>query len=353
MDLSALFGGKKKLVGLDLGSSTIKMAELEVKGNSARLLSFHFLPTPPGAIGSGDISNISAVAETIQLLKQKTRTKTNIVALGMWGTSVIVKKIAMPRVEKKLIQQQVQWEAEQYIPFDPTEINLAHHLLPGSANSETMDVLLIAAQKAIVGQFASVVSNAGMEIGVLDVSGFALANCFELNYGKQMGQTLALINIGANVTNFVVVFNGDVIFSRDIPFGGTNYTLEIHKELGVTVPEAEALKLSAATGGDVPEQIHQIFNLINNTAIDEVKSSFAYFAETTPGFAINKCFFTGGSSSIPGLIAGMGESLGIEFEALNPFLKVSPPPGLSPDYMRQLAPFASVIIGLALRQVGD
>jgi type IV pilus assembly protein PilM len=93
--------------------------------------------------------------------------------------------------------------------------------------------------------------------------------------------------------------------------------------------------------------------LINNTAIDEVKSSFAYFAETTPGFVINKCFFTGGSSSIPGLIAGMGESLGIEFEALNPFLKVSPPPGLSPDYMRQLAPFASVIIGLALRQVGD
>lgn len=354
MDLSALFGGgKKKLIGLDIGSSTIKMAELEVKGGIPRLLSFNFLPTPQGSVGAGDISNIAAVAETIQVLKQKTKTKTNLVAIGMWGTSVIIKKIAMPRVEKKLIPQQIQWEAEQYIPFDPSEISLTYHILPGPPNTETIDVLLVAAQNAIVSQFLNTITSAGLDIGVLDVGGFALANCFELNYGKAMGQTIALLNVGANVTNFVVVHNGDVIFSRDMPFGGSNYTLEIHKELGVTIPEAEALKLSAATGGDVPEQVQHILGTINATAVEEMRTSFDYFAASVPGYTVGKCYFTGGSSSIPNLIIGISDSLNISFEPLNPFLKVKPPLGFNPEYMQQLAPYAAVAIGLALRQAGD
>lgn len=354
MDLSTIFGGgKKKLIGLDIGSSTIKMAELEIKGGVARLLSFNFLPTPQGAVGAGDIANVGAVAETIQVLKQKAKAKTNLVAIGMWGTSVIIKKIAMPRVEKKLIPQQIQWEAEQYIPFDPSEISLAFHLIPGPPNTEAIDVLLVAAQNAIVGQFMNAIASAGLDIGVLDVSGFALANCFELNYGKAMGQTVALVNVGASVTNFVVVHNGDVIFSRDMPFGGSNYTLEIHKELGVTIPEAEALKLSAATGGDVPEQVQHILGAINATAVEEVRTSFDYFAASVPGFTVEKCYFTGGSSSIPNLIVGISDSLNIPFEPLNPFLKVKAPVGFTAEYLQQLAPYSAVVIGLALRQAGD
>jgi type IV pilus assembly protein PilM len=354
VDLSSLFGGgKKKLIGLDIGSSTIKMAELEVRGSSARLLSFNFLPTPQGAVAAGDIANVGAVAETVLMLKQKIKSKTSLVSLGLWGTSVIIKKISMPRVETKLIPQQVSWEAEQYIPFDPSEISLSYHLIHGPPNAETMDVLLVAAQNAIINQFSSAINAAGLGVGVLDVCGFALANCFELNYGRILGQTIALINIGSNTTNFVALYNGEVVFSRDVPFGGANYTLEIHKELGITIPEAEALKLSATSGGDVPDQVHQIIASINSNAIEEMRTSFDYFAASVPGLAVGKCYFTGGSSSIPGLISGISSSVGIQFEPLNPFLKVKPPPGFTPEYLQQLAPYSAIVIGLAMREAGD
>jgi type IV pilus assembly protein PilM len=348
-----VFFGAKKVVGLDIGTSTVKMAELDVSRGSAQLLSFGFLPTPPGAVGGGDLANVQAIAELIKALGKQSKIKRKSACVGMWGTSVIVKKITMPRIEKKLISQQVRWEAEQYFPFDPNEISLAHHIIQTPGAPETMDILLVAAQNLMVTQYTQAVTAAGYKLDVLDVSGFALANTFELNYGKIPGQTIALLNIGAGVTNFVVVHDGEVIFSRDIPFGGGNYTMEIHKEMGVTLPEAEALKLSAVTGGEVPEQVHSIIKSVNELMVEEVRNSFEFFSASSAGFTISQCFFTGGSSTIPNLIPGASQIAGIPFEPINPFIKIRPARGMSNEYLQQIGPFASVVLGLALRKAGD
>jgi type IV pilus assembly protein PilM len=348
-----VFFGAKKVVGLDIGTSTVKMAELDVGRGGAQLLSFGFLPTPPGAVGGGDIANVQAVSELIRALGQQTKIKRKSACVGMWGTSVIVKKITMPRIEKKLIAQQVRWEAEQYFPFDPNEISLAHHMIQSPGGAETMDILLVAAQNLMVTQYSQTVVGAGYKLDVLDVSGFALANTFELNYGKIPGQTIALLNIGAGVTNFVVVHDGDVIFSRDIPFGGGNYTMEIHKEMGITLPEAEALKLGAVTGGEVPEQVHSIMKSVNDMMVEEIRNSFEFFSASSAGFTITQCFYTGGSSSIPHLIAAASQTIGVPFEPINPFVKIRPARGMSPEYLQQIGPFASVVLGLAMRKAGD
>ncbi len=345
--------GEKKLIGLDIGSSTIKMAELNVQRGNAQLVSFGYLPTPQGVVGAGEINNVSSVAEAVIALSHQIKTSRKYVSLGMWGTSVIVKKITIPKIEKKLMDQQIRWEAEQYIPFDPAEISLSFHVINLPGGGDTMEVLLVAAQNAMVRQFNQLVDEAQLKIGVLDVSGFALANAFELNYGKIPGQTISLLNFGAGVTNCVVIHHGEVIFSRDIPFGGSNYTMEIHREMGVTLPEAEALKLSAVTGTEVPEQVHSIISAVNSMMIDEVRNSFDFFTASSAGFAINNCYFTGGAAGVPNLIPQISQATGIPFEPLDPFQRIKPGKGVSPGYMQQIAPFAAVAIGLGLRKVND
>lgn len=348
-----MFFGSKKVVGLDIGSSTIKMAELDVSRNGASLVSFGFIPTPVGAVGGGEFNNIPAISDAIKTLVIQAKIKRKKACVGMWGTSVIVKKITMPKIEKKLIGQQVRWEAEQYFPFDPNEISLAHHVIPTPGSPDTMDILLVAAQNLMVNQYREAVVGGGLKLDILDVSGFALANTFELNYGRVPGQTIALLNFGAGITNFVVVNDGEVIFSRDIPFGGTNYSLEIHKEMGVTVPEAEALKLSAVTGGEVPEQVHSILNTVNDQMVEEIRNSFEFFSASSAGYTITQCFYTGGSSFLPNLIQQASQVTNIPFEAINPFARVKPAKGMSPEYLQQIGPFISVALGLALRKAGD
>lgn len=228
-----MFFKSKKIIGLDIGTSSIKMAEMNVSRSGAQLVSFGIAPTPPNSVSGGEINDIASVGVTIQSLAAEMKTKRKIVATAMWGTAVIVKKITIPKIDKKLIRDQIRFEAEQYIPFDINNISLAHHILNGSSTADTMDILLVAAQNELVSQYSQAVEVTGLHCGVLDVSGFALANCFEINYGRVPGEVIGILNFGASITNFVVISNGDVIFCRDIPVGGANYTNEIHKAMGV------------------------------------------------------------------------------------------------------------------------
>lgn len=347
-----MFFKSKKVIGLDIGTSTIKMAELEVSRNKVELLSFGFTPTPANSLNGGEITNASSVAGAVRKLVSEVRSKRKQVATGLWGTAVIVKKITIPRIEKKLIAGQIQWEAEQYLPFDINSISLAYHVINPNGSSETMDLLLIAAQHELVNQYRTAVHDAGLELAILDVSGFALANAFEANYGR-LGETIGIINIGSGVTNFVVITQGEVIFSRDVAIGGFNYTNEISKELGVTLPEAESLKLSAVGMGAVPDQVHSIISTTNDLVTDEIRNSFEFFVGSNNGAVLHRCFVTGGSSSIPGLMEQISKTTQVSTERMNPFQRIKATRNFSEPYLRQIAPFASVALGLGIRQAGD
>ncbi|WP_374078171.1 type IV pilus assembly protein PilM [Bdellovibrio bacteriovorus] len=349
-----MFFKSKKVIGLDIGTSSIKLAEMDFSGKGAQLLSFGFAPTPPNSVSGGEIVDIASVGVAIQSLINEVKSKRKSIATAMWGTAVIVKKITIPKMDKKLIKDQIRFEAEQYIPFDINNISLAHHILAGSSSPDTMDILLIAAQNELVTQYTQVIEVSGLTCGVLDVSGFALANAFELNYGKIPGEVIGLLNFGASITNFVVVQNGEVIFCRDIPVGGANYTNEIHKAMGVTVAEAEALKLSAISRREVPDEVHSIISATNEAVTEEIRSSLDFLSATTNGLVLNRCFYTGGSSATSGLTETVSRVTGILLEPFNPFLRVKAnPKKFSPEYLEQISSFAGVVTGLALREVGD
>lgn len=343
----------KKVIGLDIGTSTIKVAEAEVSSRGITLQSFAMMQTPTNAINNGDIADAGAISAVIMTLINQLKTKNKNVSIGLWGSAVIVKKLTTPRIQQKLIDQQIRWEAEQYIPFDINNVALDYHVI-NSGSAETMDIILVAAQNEVVFQYSEVVQMSGLNNSIMDVAGFALANCFEANYGKMMGETVGIINFGAGVTNFVAIQNGEVVFSRDVPVGGVNYTNEIHKELGVTTIEAEALKLSAAQKKEVPDEVHSIISATTESVCEELKNSFDFFSATTNGLVLSRCFVTGGGAQLPGLIDQIGKVVNAPAERMNPFLKVKfNHKKLDSNYMNQVSPYLSVVMGLAMRELGD
>lgn len=349
----ALLFSSKKVIGLDIGSNTIKMAELQLNKQGAELLSFAITPTPVGSMVGGEINGPDQIAAAVQALIQSIRSKRKMVSLGVWGTAVIVKKITIPKMDVKLIPEQLKWEAEQYVPFDIKDVSLAHYLLKGAGSSETMDILLIAARNEILRQYNLAINQSRLQTSIVDVSGFALANCFELNYGLFPGETVALLNFGSQVTNFVVIQDGQVVFCRDVPVGGMNYSQEIQKEMGVSYEESEVLKISAVNKGAVPDEVHSILNSTNQIIADEIRSSFDFFNSGNSGAPVSRCYFTGGTSFIPNLMGQVSSSIGVQMELFNPFLKIKYSKKLTPDYISQISSFAPVAIGLGVRQVGD
>lgn len=346
--------GSKKLLGLDIGTNSIKIAELEMTGNAATLVNFGFLPTPINAMAPEEIKDVYALGSAISSLISEMKTKRKSVCVGLSGTSVIIRKITMPKMEEKLLKEQIKFEAEQYIPFDINNISLTHVVLNKMSQGSTMDVLLVAAQNEIITQYMSLIENANLKSSIMDVTGFALSNIFEYNYGKPVEQNIGIFNFGASVTNFVVISQGEVVFCRDILVGGANYTNEISKNLGISANEAEALKVSASTKKDVPEEVNMHIQITTDSIIEEIKNSLDLLNVSTNGISVSRFYYTGGASSTFGLIESLNKSTGVPFEHLNPFRKIQAnSKKFSTAFVKQIGQFAAVSLGLGLRQVDD
>lgn len=311
--------GSKQVIGLDLGTSSIKMMELKVTGRTFKLVNFGMSAIPEGIVDGGEILDPAALSNIILALHKELKFKTKNISVGMFGGAVIVKKISMPRIDPKLISEQIQWEAEQYIPFDLSEVNLDYHLLKGdNSNSETMDLLLVAAKHDYIIRYFEAIEMAGLKCSLIDVNGFALANCFEINYGSGNGETIALINIGAGVTNLVVVENGGVVFCRDIPIGGNLFNMEISRELGVSPQEAEELKIGYSHSQSNPAELEQVISNTNEMFCEEVKESFNFYEQSKSGAPVSSIYLSGGSIKIPKLLDSISNATGLNCQLLNP-----------------------------------
>lgn len=347
-----LFFGKKKIVGIDIGTSTIKLAELDVSRSSASLVSFGITPTPAQSFASGDIMNPANIGDAIRILIDQVKTKRKHAACGLGGSSVIVKRISIPKMDENLIAEQIRWEAEQYVPYDINEVNLGYEILRNSGSSESIDLLLIAAVQAHVFKYAESLQIAGLECNVIDVNGFALANCFTRNYGDMSGQTVAILNVGSSATNMVIIENSEVTFSRDIAVGGLTYTHDLQKGLNVSVEEAEAIKLSLSSRQAAPQEALALVEATHEAIVEEIKMSFDFFLNSARSQNINRCFVTGGGSKTLGFLDRLAKT--VPCEKFDPFFNIKYSGKVfSRDYLEQIRDFSAVVLGLALRAPGD
>ncbi|MFZ3228724.1 MAG: type IV pilus assembly protein PilM [Pseudobdellovibrio sp.] len=348
-----MFFSSKKTLGLDIGSSSIKLAELTLTKLGASIDNFALTQSPVAALNSGEITDPILVAETIKAAFKENGFRNKKVCVGLSGTAVIVKKISMPQAGGKNIMEQVRYEAAQYLPFDINQVTLDFHRLKlMSSSPENMDLLIVAAQNEFIFNYLKSIQQANLTCSILDVNSLALANIFELNYGRT-DEPVAIFNFGSTLTNFLVLYQGEVIFSRDIPVGGFHFTNEISKNMGVTFEEAESLKISQGQSQEVPEDTRTFMNMALEYVTEEIRNSIDFYAASSGGLNISKAYYTGGASLTAGLVDHLNESLIIPFEAFDPYVRIrAANKKLNPAYLQQVAPFVSVVFGLALREAG-
>lgn len=350
-----ILGRKRGVIGLDVGSSSIKLVELGETKNGYKLQNLGILPLPPEAIVDGALMDSVTIIDTIRELINNTKTKTKDVVASVSGHSVIVKKISLPVMSETELEESIQWEAERYIPFDINDVNIDFQIFGSSSeNPEVMDVVLVAAKKDIINDYVSVITEAGLNPVVIDVDAFAIENMLEVNYEIERDEAVAIANVGASITNINILKNSMTAFTRDIFKGGNQITEEIQRQLHIDYEEAEKIKLGSKI--DVTSQpiIQNVLREASESLAMEIGNSIEFFQSTTTYEKINKLYLSGGGAKIKDFDIILQQQIGIPVEIVNPFKKIEySEKNFDLEYLREIGPMMAVGVGLATRKVGD
>ena len=346
----------REIVGVDIGTSSVKLVELKESSKGFQLENFAVGPIPSQAIVDGAIMDAGAIVESLQSLIREYKIKRRQAAMGLSGHSVIVKKISLPEMSEEELEESIHWEAEQYIPFDIDDVNLDFQILDSTGPSEEgkMDVLLVAVKKDKIDDYTSVLIQAGLNPVIVDLDAFALQNAYEINYEVVPDKNVALVNVGAGIMNINVMRNGISTFTRDISGGGNQYTEAIQQELHVSLEDAERLKMSEVLPEVDVSAVKGIVGSVNENLAVEIQRSFDFFRATSTDQEIDTIILSGGCARIAGLDQFLKERLGVQVEVNNPFQNIQvSEKKFDLQYISESAPLAAVGIGLALRKAGD
>lgn len=354
-DVFSMFSPKRQLLGLDIGSSGIKLVQLKESKGRYFLQKFAVRPLEPEVIVDGTVMDEGRVVSAIHELIEETNVKIKNVAISISGHAVIIKKISLPPIPEEELEEQVKLAAEQYIPFDINEVNIDFHVVhanegAGDAESE-MTVILVAAKKDKINDLTELVRGAGLFPSVLDVDAFAIENMHAINYPVVQDDTTTLVNIGASVMNVNIVKGGTSLFTRDIPLGGTRYTEAIQRELGLSFEEAEGAKKGER---GTQETLGPALDSVNAEVASEIARTIDYFKSTASAVEVDKVLLCGGGAKVKGLVQQLRDRMHVAVELANPFNEIDTSlSDLDPDMIAELAPLAGVGVGLALRTMGD
>ncbi len=350
----ALFGGSKSLAGLDIGSSSIKLVQLKETGKGYRLMNLGVRPLPQEVIVDGAIMDAGVISDTLREMVKDVKLKGKDVAVSVSGHSVIIKKIKVQEMTEDELERNLPFEAEQYVPFDASEVNMDFVILGGADDDGKMDVLLVVVKKDVINDITTVVRDAGLNPVVVDVDAFALENMYETNYVLAPEEVVALVNVGASTTNINIIRDGISIFTRDISVGGNQFTESIQKQLQVSFEEAEQLKRGESVGEKTPEDVHSILGVISDNLGQEIQRSLDFFNSSNPDIQISRVALCGGGSSVQGLVEKIAQRLGTQVEIVNPLESISyNRKKFEGSYLEEVGPMLGIGVGLAIRKVFD
>jgi type IV pilus assembly protein PilM len=344
--------GKKNLVGLDIGSSSVKAVELGKKGSSLQLLNLGFENLQTDTIVDGQIMELNNVSNVISQIFNEHQIRTVRVCAGVSGHSVIVKNIVLPQMSSEELQESFSWHAEEHIPFDIADVNLDYELT--SRSEDALHVLMAACKSDKIANVKQAIQLAGKHPVIIDVDAFALQNCYEVNYHPRPGEIVALLNIGAATMNINILNGTRSIFARDASVGGSQYTSLLQRELGLSFEQAEEVKRGASLPeGTEPRPIQPIIETVSEALALEVKKTVDFYRATAQDEAgIQKILIAGGGSKLPGLAEFLAHKFEIPVEVFDPFRQIEVDSRkFDPDYMREIVPEMAVAVGLALRGV--
>jgi type IV pilus assembly protein PilM len=354
LDLSIFNPKAKSLIGLDISSSAVKMVELSGSPKDGlRVERYTIEVLPRDVIADGNIVNLEAAAESVKRAWKRMGTSTRQVAMALPAAAVITKKIIVPAGQREEeLEVLVESEANQYIPFALDEVNLDFQVIgPAPSSPDEVEVLIAASRRERVEDRVAVAEAAGLKAVVMDVESYAALASFELIErqlpDKGQNQVVAILDIGANVTNLTVMRNGQQVYAREQAFGGSQLTQDIVRQYGMSFEEADAAK---RTGG-LPENYEaELLRPFMESLALEVSRALQFFFTSTQFSQVNHLVLAGGCAVIPGLDEVVAARTQVNTLVANPFAGMAVSDRVRPRSLVADASSLMVACGLALRR---
>jgi type IV pilus assembly protein PilM len=341
----------KNLVGVDIGASSIKVVQLKESRKKYQVVRWGYAPLPPQTIIDGHVMNAGVVTETLARMFHEQKIQQKDVAIGVYGQSVIVRKITVPMMTPAELDEQITWEAEQHIPFDIKLMSIDYEVLRKRPEAGQMDLLLVAAKKDEINDFASILREAKLRPVVVDINAFTIQNIFESQYGLPPEGSIALLNIGAAVSTLNIVSRGISAFTREITNAGNAITEEIRKACNCSYEQAEAYKCGGGPTQIVPQEVHQIITQACSGLAGEIQRSLDFYLATSGEQEIGRIYMSGGTAYLAPLAQAIEKRARVPVQLFDPMVNITVDPKfVNEQQMRGMAAQMVVALGLGLRQ---
>lgn len=351
-----------KVVGVDIGLSSIKVAEMSKSGDSYKLTNYASIPLPEGVLIEDEVQKEDELVEAMTTVFEEIGLKGKNICLGLFGPNTVMRKLQLAGGDPDEIEDQVLWEAEQYLPFPVEESNLDHYVV-GENSGGGVDVIVAGVRRDVLLTFKEITEKAQGKVKIIDLTPIAISNIFEhvmldeiySDESEEGGdKSWLLLDLGAQKTECIIYKDSMPIFTKEIPIGGSMVTEEIQRQLGVNFEEAEDLKVTTDENGNLPEEVSQIVKEINESFFNEIKKTIDFYSSSTSDDSLVECYVTGGSVQLPGILEGLTDALGIDVSVFNPFRAIDyDTKNIDEDELNEIAYKGVVALGLGMRELSS
>ena len=348
-----LFGKRKStpILGLDISSTTVKLLELSHTGERYRVESYAVSSLPADAVIEKNVNDVEGVANAIRNVVNQSKSKVKNVAAAVAGSSVITKVIDMPAgLSEDDMETQLTLEADQYIPYPLEEVAIDFEVQGPMPNNETrVEVLLAACRRETIDNRVEAIETAELTAKIMDVEAYAMERAFGLIRNQldiEEENTVAVVDIGAQMTTLSVLTNGQTIYTREQLFGGKQLTDEIMRRYGLPVEEAGLAKKQGGLPDDYEPEVLEPFK---DAVVQQVARSLQFFFSSSQYNDVDYIVLAGGVSSMEGLDAMVQDKLGTPAMVANPFADMAISNKVNAVALSSDAPALMIACGLAMR----
>lgn len=343
-------------VGLDIGTTGVRAAELRLGKSAITLQRFGQVALPPDAVSDGEVADTQAVAAALRRLWSEVKFSTKRVVLGVANQKVVVRQIDLPWMETEELKSALAFQVQDYIPIPVDEAILDFHPVEeffSDSGNRMLRVLVVAAARETVGNVIAAVEKAGLKPTMIDLTSFAVIRALaELDHIGASTEADAVVDVGARVTNIAVHQGGVPRFVRILQMGGGDLTDALAERMGVAAEEADAFKHGLGTEDSVATDSHPGYRALEpvvKSFVEEIRGSIDYYLASPDAVPIRRVLISGGGSQLAGLAQRLGAATRLPVESASPLsaLRVGKT-GLSPDQLKLIEPIATVPVGLAL-----
>ncbi len=330
------------MIGLDVGSYSIKYVEIEKESAQAKLLRVLILPV--------NAASPESATKAINLLFSQSPASNKRVRIAVaGGSSLLIRRIQLPTMSPAELKGAIRFEAESHIPFPVEECDIDFQILGQTEDKKMMNVMLVAVKKEFIKERLKLLGPANIIPEVIDVDIFCLINAYEVLGHTEGENTFGLLNIGHSVSSFAIVKDKQPFFVREIPFGALSITEALMEAKGLKKDEADRMKVELPPGSlaDVQAAVEKGLEPL----MDELRHSIDY-VENETAEELKTIWLSGGGALSPGSAKILSEELGKQVSLWDNTKRLQIFGEIDQKYLSAHSLELNVALGMVLRGTG-